>query len=87
MICEGAGVICLVLGFLTRIITIPLIVILINAIALVHWANGYNPGANGYAIPLLYGLMLISLLITGAGRISLDALFFRRKTNGGGPQG
>lgn len=87
MIFEGAGVICLLCGFLTRIITIPLIVILINAIALVHGANGYNPGANGYAIPLLYGLMLISLLITGPGRISLDALFFRRKANGGAPQG
>ena len=87
MIFEGVGMICLFFGFLTRIITIPLITILINAIALVHWDNGFNPGANGFGIPLLYILMLISLLITGPGRISLDALFFRRKTAGGAPQG
>jgi putative oxidoreductase len=87
MICEGAGVICLFFGFLTRIITIPLIIIMINAIALVHWSHGYNPGANGFAIPLIYGLMLISLLITGPGRVSVDALFAgpaRRKMGGGG---
>ena len=87
MIFEGAGVICLFFGFITRIITIPLIVILANAIFLVHWQNGYNPGENGFAIPLLYGLILIDLLITGPGRISVDAIItgaYKRKRSGHG---
>lgn len=87
MICEGLGIICLFFGFLTRIATIPLLVIMINAIALVHWSHGYSPGGNGFAMPLIYGLMLISLLITGPGRVSVDAIFAgstRRKMQGGG---
>jgi putative oxidoreductase len=48
------------------------------AIKTVHWENGFAAGDNGYEIPLYYMIMLLSLLFTGAGRISVDYLLARK---------
>lgn len=79
---ETAGFVLLFLGLATRIISIPLMVIMIVAIATVHLGNGFEAGNNGFEIPIYYMLMLFSLLITGPGKISLDALitkFYNKK--------
>lgn len=75
---ETLGVIFLFFGFATRVISVPLMFLLGVAIATVHLHNGYEPGNNGFAIPLLYGLMLFSLFVRGPGRISIDAWLKRR---------
>jgi putative oxidoreductase len=69
---EAAGVVLLTLGLGTRIITIPLMIVMLVAIKTVHWANGFDAGENGFEIPLYYLLMLLTLLIMGPGKISLD---------------
>lgn len=74
---ESAGVVLLTLGLATRLISIPLIVVMIVAIVTVHWANGFEAGNNGYEIPLYYLLMLLTLLVKGAGKISLDNILLR----------
>lgn len=71
---EALGVILLVLGLGTRLISIPLIVIMIVAITTVHWSNGFQASDNGFEIPLYYMLMLFSLLVFGGGKWSLDTL-------------
>lgn len=71
---ETAGFILLFLGLGTRIISIPLIVVMLVAIFTVHIGNGFEAGANGFEIPLYYLLMLVSLIITGPGKLSLDAI-------------
>lgn len=79
---ETIGFILLTLGLLTRIISIPLMFVMIIAITTVHMGNGFEAGSNGIEIPLYYFLMLFSLLITGPGRISLDAMiktYLRKK--------
>ena len=79
---ETAGFILIFLGLATRIISIPLIVVMVVAIATVHMGNGFEAGNNGFEIPIYYMLMLFSLLITGPGRISLDSLvakFYNKK--------
>src|SRR5437016_2147278 len=43
---EGIGIILLVSGLGTRIITIPLIVTMLVAIKTVHWENGFAAGNN-----------------------------------------
>ena len=78
---ETAGFILLFLGLGTRIISIPLIVVMIVAIVTVHLPNGFSAGSNGYEIPLYYMLMLISLIITGPGRISVDAIIEKKFAN------
>lgn len=79
LITEGAGVLCLVFGFLTRLITLPLMFLLCVAIATVHWGHGYNACKGGWEIPLIFLMVLFSLLILGPGRISIDALFTRSR--------
>lgn len=79
---ETAGFVLLFLGLATRIISIPLIIVMIVAIMTVHLGNGFEAGNNGFEIPLYYIFMLFSLLITGPGKISLDALitkFYNKK--------
>ncbi|MBS0621337.1 MAG: DoxX family protein [Verrucomicrobia bacterium] len=78
MLTETFGVIFLFFGFATRLISVPLMFMMGVAIATVHIDNGYQPGNNGFAIPLIYGLMLFSLLVTGPGRLSVDAWLKRR---------
>lgn len=69
---EGAGCLLLLLGLLTRLITIPLMIIMLVAIFAVHWPNGFEAGKNGFEIPLYYLIMLFALFIMGPGSISVD---------------
>ncbi|MEO8762163.1 MAG: DoxX family protein [Bacteroidia bacterium] len=75
---ECLGIILLILGLGVRIISIPLIIVMLVAIKTVHWAHGFEAGDNGYEIPLYYILMLISLICTGAGKVSLDYLIGKK---------
>lgn len=75
---EFLGFIFLAFGFATRIISIPLIIAMIVAIKVAHWENGFNASDNGYEIALYYLVMLVLLLFTGPGRISLDYLIDRK---------
>lgn len=78
-ITECLGVILLTLGLGTRIIAIPLFVTMMVAIKTVHWENGFAAGDNGYEIPLYYALMLLCLIFTGSGKISLDYVLSKNK--------
>lgn len=73
---EILGVILLTLGLFTRLISIPLIVIMIVAIATVHLSHGFSAGDNGFEIPLYYMLFLALFASLGAGKLSLDYLLF-----------
>ena len=75
---EAAGVVLLILGLGTRIITIPLMITMLVAIKTVHWANGFEAGNNGFEIPLYYLLMLFILLVYGGGKFSIDQLLNRK---------
>ena len=75
---EALGVVLLLIGLGTRFIAIPLIITMIVAIKTVHWANGFDAGQNGFEIPLYYLIMLVTLIIIGPGKISLDYLIEKR---------
>ena len=75
---EALGVVLLLLGFATRLISIPLMFTMVIAIATVHFANGFEAGNNGFEIPLYYLLMLFVLFISGPGNYSLDALLEKK---------
>lgn len=76
---EAMGVVLLVLGFATRLISIPLMFTMLIAIATVHFSNGFEAGNNGFEIPLYYMLMLFVLLMSGPGKYSLDNLLSKKK--------
>jgi putative oxidoreductase len=73
---EILGVVLLTLGLFTRLISIPLIIIMIVAITTVHLGNGFTAGNNGFEIPLYYMLFLAIFASMGAGKFSLDHLLF-----------
>ena len=76
---EITGVVLLTLGLFTRLISIPLIVVMIVAITTVHLAHGFSAGDNGFEIPLYYMIFLLIFVSHGAGRFSLDHLIFGDK--------
>jgi putative oxidoreductase len=76
---ELFGVVLLGLGFLTRLISIPLMVVMLVAIFLVHLPHGFSAASNGFEIPFYYLLFLIVLATHGAGKISADYFVFSKK--------
>ncbi len=74
---EITGVVLLTLGLFTRLISIPMIVIMIVAIVTVHLPNGFSAGNNGFEIPVYYMLFLLIFVSFGAGKLSLDYLIFK----------
>jgi putative oxidoreductase len=76
---ELMGVVLLTLGLLTRLISLPLMVVMVVAITTVHWENGFAAGDNGFEIPLYYLLFLLLFLAFGGGKFSLDYLIFRKE--------
>lgn len=73
---EIVGVVLLTLGLFTRLISLPLMVVMVVAIVTVHLPNGFSAGENGFEIPLYYMLFLGIFASFGAGKFSLDHLLF-----------
>lgn len=71
---EITGVVLLTLGLATRLISIPLMFVMIIAITTVHLQNGFSCGDNGFEIPFYYFFMLFALLIWGPGKYSVDTI-------------
>lgn len=76
---ETIGVVFLMLGFLTRFISIPLIIVMIVAIFTVHIGNGFSAADNGFEIPLYYMVFLMIFATFGPGKFSIDHLIFKEK--------
>jgi putative oxidoreductase len=73
---ELLGVVLLTLGLFTRLISVPLMVVMVVAITTVHLSHGFAAGDNGFEIPLYYLLFLALFASLGAGKLSLDHLLF-----------
>jgi putative oxidoreductase len=85
---EIVGAFALVLGLATRFFSISLIILTIVAIASVHWPEHYTTfgnllkgyriidedgdGFGNYKLPLMYIVMFLPLLFSGAGKASVD---------------
>ena len=80
---EVTGIVLVLFGLATRFIAVPMIVIMVVAIKTVHWANGFSCGDQGFEVPFYYMLMLLSLIVTGPGAISVDRLLEKRFSRSG----
>ena len=76
---EVLGVVLLTLGLFTRLISVPLMVIMVVAITTVHLAHGFSAGDNGFEIPLYYMIFLFIFASHGAGKFSLDYFLFEKE--------
>ena len=94
---EIIGAFALVFGLATRFFSLSLIILTIVAIAAVHWPAEWNTlselltgyrvtdkagdGLGNYKLPLLFIVILIPLLLNGAGKLSVDYLIKKTKSN------
>lgn len=70
---ELLGGLALILGIFTHWVSKIYIIIMLGAIFLVHFANGYNVMNGGYEYQLLLLVLGFFFLTHGAGKYSLDA--------------
>lgn len=79
IIAESLGAIGLIIGFLTRFTAFGIACIMIGAIWLVHWPNGFfmnwfgKQAGEGFEYHLLVLAISIGLMIAGSGRWSVDS--------------
>jgi putative oxidoreductase len=81
---EFFGGIGLIFGFLSRFSAASLIVIMIGAIAMVHWAGGFF-APKGFEYNLALIGLLVPILLCGPGRLSIAHCCFPRSTRTGRP--
>ena len=74
---EFFGGVALALGLITRVAALGLGFTMIGAILLVHLPAGFL-APRGYEFPLSLLAMAATLVVTGAGRYSIDSLIARR---------
>ncbi len=65
---EFVCAILIMIGFKTRLATIPLVITMLTAALVVHAADPFGRKE----LPLLYFLVFLSILIFGAGKFSID---------------
>src|SRR2546423_9558272 len=68
---ECAGLL-FALGFLTPLAALGIVVVMLNAIALVHFKNGFWNGNGGYEFNLVLLTVAAAVSATGPGRFSID---------------
>jgi putative oxidoreductase len=75
---ESLGSLGLILGFLTRVAAFGCAAVMLGAIVMVHWHNGFfmnwfgNQAGEGFEYHILALGMAVALLIGGGGKASVD---------------
>ena len=68
---ETSGV-AFALGLLTPLAALGIAVVMLNAIFVVHWRNGFFNGNGGLEFPLTLATVAVAVAATGPGRFSVD---------------
>ena len=69
---ETAGGLCLAAGFLTRVVSVPILIFLLTAITY-HWQFGFYWNSRGYEYPLFFSIVMLHFVVRGGGPWSVDA--------------
>ena len=85
ILAEAVGSVGLILGFFTRICAFGIGTTIVVAVLMVHLKNGFfmnwfgMQAGEGYEYHLLVLGMVLTLMLTGGGRWSLDSVLSRKK--------
>jgi uncharacterized membrane protein YphA (DoxX/SURF4 family) len=63
------------LGFLTRVAAVGIIVMMVGAIATVHWPHGFDSQKGGFEYNFVLIITSLCLVLTGPGSLSVDRFF------------
>jgi putative oxidoreductase len=91
IVTEIVGGVCILLGALVPVVSIPMAIVLLVAIATVHWPYGFSSiklqaitphgahfGEPGYETDLLYLAGIVALVLGGSGPLAFDNWLLRR---------
>jgi len=81
---EFVGGILVGLGFLTRVGAFFVGCVMVTAIAGVHWPNGLFSANRGYEYPMALLGIVLALLISGGGQLSVDKALSVSRASGRG---
>ena len=76
---ELVGGVLIVLGLATRLVAAALAVDMLVAMVLVHLSSGIFAAEGGYELTLVLAASAATLVIAGAGRLSVDAVLTQRR--------
>ncbi len=71
----------LVVGLFTRLLCVPLALLMAGDILLIHGPNGFFVDNNGYEYALLRLTATVVLIYTGSGKAALDTMLGPRKAS------
>jgi putative oxidoreductase len=69
---EFGGGLSLATGLLTPLGALAITIVMLNAISLVHWPNGFFNSNGGYEFNLLIVSAAVAIAATGPGRFAID---------------
>jgi putative oxidoreductase len=71
---ETVGALCIMAGFLTRLMAGMVFVELLVIVFVAQWRNGFqwNAQGGGWEYPAFWGLIVLAILLGGGGPYSLD---------------
>jgi putative oxidoreductase len=70
---ESSGL-AFAVGFLTPLAALGMVTVMLTAIVVVHWRNGFFNGNGGLEFPLSLATVAVAVAATGPGRFSIDRL-------------
>jgi putative oxidoreductase len=81
LVCFGEflGGIGLIVGCLSRVAALGILIIMIGAVATVHWKNGFFLQNQGYEYNLALIALALGVILGGPGCCAFDNLFCRKK--------
>ena len=68
---ETVGGLFLAIGFLTRLVCLPILIFLVNSISY-HWEFGYYWNDKGIEYPLFWSIVVLHFMVHGGGAWSVD---------------
>src|SRR5206468_1813901 len=69
---EFGGGLSVATGFLTPLGALAITIVMLTAVALVHWPNGFFSSNGGFEFNLLISSAAVALAATGPGRFAID---------------
>ncbi|NQV08566.1 DoxX family protein [Candidatus Woesearchaeota archaeon] len=76
---ELVGGLGILFGFFTRLSALGGAIVMLWALATVHFPQGWNPLGNGGELPLLFTVSFLMFMLYGAGKWSLEKALLKKE--------